>query len=290
MSNDTARAAPPVARYLAERFPPTQAAAALSILVCSFLLYGAVADDHAPAAAWVGGAVTVAALLLVHRLADDITDAADDPTPAFTARGMLIGALALVAVTALANALVHWTLGVFVLAVAAWSAAGNLADRRFGGALGVWLLCDIAVALILLYPYLLWRQATDASVDGVVVAGLVAGLWTGYLFWVLSRKAGKPEWLAPGVRAATLRVWLSAMLVCSAVAAVLAGASRALPLSYPTLGVVVALVLAVLMLRWWPDESGTPRAGRSRAWAGLTLLLTTQLNAIVAAIVLHTGS
>ncbi|WP_147288809.1 hypothetical protein [Nocardia mexicana] len=278
-----------VPRYLARRFPPTQAVAAVSIVVCSYLVYGACADRQAHPLAWAGGAGAVAAMLLIHRLADDLGDAAGDPSPAFGARGMLLGAAVLVVVTAAANAVADGTLAIYVAATALWSGLGNAADRRFAGALGVWLLSEVAVAMILFYPYLLWRRTGGGAVPATAVAGLVGGLWAGYLFWVLSRKAGRPDWLAPGVSPSAIRLWLSAILAASAAAAVLAGTSDALPLSYPLLGVLCALTVVLLMLRWWPGVAGRPPRG-SRAWAGLTLLLTTQLNAALAALVLYVRS
>ncbi|WP_157129307.1 hypothetical protein [Nocardia amamiensis] len=270
-----------VPRYLGRRFPPAQAAAGLSIPLCSFLVYGACAGRQAHPLAWVGGACAVVAMLLMHRLADDVSDAAGDP--AFGIRGMLIGAAALVVVTVAANAAVDWTLGIYVLATAIWSGLGNAADRRFAGSLGIWLLSEVAVAMILFYPYLLWRHTGGGAITIVAVVGLVGGSWSGYLFWVLTRKAARTDWLAPGVSPEALRGWLSVILAASGAAAVLAGASGALPLSYPLLGLLCATTVALLMLRWRPARS------RSRAWAGLTLLLATQLNAVLAAVARYGG-
>jgi hypothetical protein len=284
--------------YLAESFPAFQAVAVASAYLCSYLVYGEAQEHQVFVWLTLAGAATVVLLFLFRRIVDDTEDLQDDLEAEGTTargevqrrrRGLLGGALI---VAAAASALNAWHRPALLVALAAilWTPVATLLKRTTSNRLIRSILHESCAAVILAYTYAIWREAGGERLSMVTVAATVALFWVGYLFWDLTRKAGRDGWPPLGIGRRPMRSLLLGLLVVTAAAGVAVGLSASMPTFHLVYSVALPLAVGVTMLRWWsPYAAGAAELPGAGGWAGLPLVVGVELGVLLAVLIAELG-
>ncbi len=277
-------------RYLAEQFPPAQAAALSFACLVGYAVLGRLAGDVTLDVLAIVVALTVALLFLQLRLVDDVHTFYDTGGTGDIGGASLRGLVMATGVTTVLIGILNVG-DAAMLALALGTTAFMIGTsciiqaKRLPGALRLAVgripLFEVAPAAMLVYVYFGWRAATGDSLPAGEVALVVGVLLANFNFWKLSRHIGD----RPRERIYQL-TWPVVRLICTAILVVSLVLNVVLydlaDFSPAFLAASVAVILVFGFLARPRRAADTQR----RAWAGLpfailmTLILFVQMVAV----------
>lgn len=280
--------------YLTERFPlGSQGAIVLVTYVCCYLGYGKMAGHGVVFdLAVVVGAVVFVLLFLERRIIDDIEDRQDDlaargPTHSAGQNGrwsaLHLGAMAVVCLIALLNVVGgDGTLLLISVAIVTWFPIATLIKHAvWGSRLLCFFVNESCPVAILGYAYVVYRDSNGYELPTQGVVSVILLAWTAYQFWNFTRKMGGRGWPPWGLGLVGTRRALLAQLGLAIVASLGVAHYARLADVYVIYGVVVPLVFATIILRWWSNLPDSPPEGTSVWWGGLLFPATVVVGVVL---------
>jgi hypothetical protein len=256
--------------YLAQQFPPMQAASVGAAGIASYAIYGQEAGHLRVDGHGIVAAALVVILFLQYRLTDDIATIYDSELSASIPARPTVLMAAVAATFSLELVLEpHRQARLLVLGILALMILGStLSSRGQRSAvlpfLGRVTFVEIVPIAIFFYVYVAWHDSTGMTLSVAAVAATIGAQIAGFQFWKWSRDLGDEPvetiYLTPWPR--VRKVLLLLIGLAAAFNAVLfVEANFSLPYLIYVLG--ICLVFAILVApRGQPDEV-------KPAWAGL---------------------
>lgn len=282
--------------YLRERFPVSQAGAVVSAYACCYLLYGQI-DGH-QAVHWptLIGAMTIVLLALVRRIVDDVDDLREDLQAGhFSAvdggrarlRGLGIGALIAITLAGALNATCSPALLGMSVGIGAWFAIATAlrgTAENHSRALE-YVIVETCPAVLLIYSYAVWVEATHSSLPGMAVIAIVGLFWTTFQFWSFTRKIGRAEWGPWGLDANGARPVLVLFLLLTAIFNALITHYAHLSVGYLLYGLALPGFFIALVLRRWSQLPAQDLRRVGAAWAGMPFGVAVEVGVLIAVLV-----
>jgi len=182
--------------YLAQQYPPMQAASVGAAGIASYAIYGQEAGHLQVDGHGIVATVLVVILFLQYRLTDDIATIYDSELSASIPARPTVLMAAVAATLSLEFVLEpHWQARLVVLGILALMVlASTVSSRGERSAVLPFMarvtFVEIVPICIFFYVYVAWHDSTGMTLSIAAVAAAIGGLIAGFQFWKWSRDLG----------------------------------------------------------------------------------------------------
>jgi hypothetical protein len=292
VAGETGRVVRAVRTYLSERFPiVSQGGTVLSAFACCYLLYGQAGGEQVFQWTTVVGGLTVVLLALIRRIVDDIEDLRDDISTGRASfadgtrqlHGLIVGAVTATVLVGALNATGTLVLAGVGVGIAMWFGLATVIKHLVARWRTLrFIVNETCPATILLYSYAVWHEVAHRSLPTITVVAAVGLFWTTYQFWNFTRKVGKEGWPPWEMSLKETRPALIVLLTLAAACDVLIAHYAHLHLAYLIYGVILSVVFAAIILRWWSRLPALEPTRVGASWGGLPFALGVEAGVLLA--------